>query len=371
MNFINNLKLRVSYGLNGNQAVSSYQSLATLGNASYVSGTTVYPGYIPNRLANEKLGWESKTALGIGLDFSLFNNRLQGSIDYYNARTKDLLLQRNISPVQGFSSILQNIGKTSNEGVDIGLTSTNIKTENFTWTSGAVFSYNKNKIIDLYGDGKDDISNNWFIGQPIRVIYGLQYDGIFRSPEEVAASAQPTAKPGWVRIRDADGDKTINTANDRVLQGNLDPSFVFGLTNTFRYKGISLMIFLNGVADVVKVNPLENDEVFSDTRRNTTKKDWWSVTNPNGTHFANDDDANQFKVSFVENAAFVRLRDVSLAYEFPRSLLDRIRVSSLKVYGTARNFATITSYKGLDPELTNQYGLPLQKEIIFGLTIGL
>lgn len=369
--FVNNLKLRVSYGLNGNQAVSSYGSLATLAGAPYISGSTILPGYIPSKLANEELSWESKTTLSIGLDFSLFNNRVQGSIDYYNAHTKDLLLQRNISSVQGFTSVLQNIGKTANEGIELGLTTTNIESGAFTWTSGAVFSYNKNWIIDLYGDGKDDAGNKWFIGKPIRVIYGLQYDGIFRSEEEVAKSAQPTAKPGWVRIKDVDGDNTINTGSDRTLQGNLDPSFVFGLTNTFRYKGFSLMIFLNGVADVVKGNPLESDDVFSDTRRNTIKKDWWSPENPNGTHFANDANANQLKVAFVEDASFLRLRDVSLAYELPKSLLGRLKITALKVYGTARNLATLTGYNGLDPELTNQYGLPLQRELIFGLTIGL
>lgn len=371
LDFVNNLKLRASYGTNGNQAVSSYSSLATLTSAPYISGTTIYPGYIPNSLANGELSWESKKTLSFGLDFALFKNRLQGTFDFYKSDTKDLLLERNISSVQGFTSVLQNIGKTANKGVELNITSVNIQKKDFKWSTNFNFSYNENKIVDLYGDGKDDIGNKWFIGQPIRVAFGLQYDGIFKSAEEVTASAQPTALPGHVRIKDVLKDGVINTGSDRTILGNLDPKFLYGITNNFSYKGFSLMVFFHGVGSVTKLNPLEQDDVFTDTKRNTTLKDWWSTTNPNGTHFANDANANKLNVQFYENAAFARLKDVSLAYNLPAGLLEKIKVNSLKMYVSGRNLATFTKYKGIDPELTNQYGLPLQKEIIFGLTLGL
>ncbi len=370
INVISSLKLRASYGVNGNQAVSSYSSLATLSSAPYVSGSTVYPGYIPSSLSNPELSWESKNTLSFGVDFGILKNRIQGTIDYYSSKTHDLLLLRNISSVQGFTSVLQNIGKTANKGIDAGITSTNVRSKNFTWTTGANFSYNEGKIVDLYGDGKDDIGNRWFIGQPIRVAYGLQYDGIFRSTDEVAKSAQPTAQAGWVRIKDIDGDGVINTGSDRTILGNLDPKILWGLTNTFKYKAFSLMIFLHGVGKVIKSDPFQDDNVFN-TKRNTTKKDWWSPTNPNGTHFSNDANANKLGVGIYENASFTRLKDVSLAYQLPSSIVDRLKIASLKIYATGRNLATITQYKALDPELTNQNGLPLQKEFILGLTLGL
>jgi TonB-linked SusC/RagA family outer membrane protein len=370
LNFISSLKLRASYGVNGNQAVNSYSSLATLSSAPYISGSTVYPGYFPSTLANSQLSWESKNTLSFGLDFSILKNRVQGTIDYYSSKTRDLLLYRNISSVQGVTRILQNIGKTSNKGIDVGITSTNFKTKNFTWTTGANFSYNDGKIVDLYGDGKDDVGNKWFIGQPIRVAYGLQYDGIFRSTDEVAKSAQPTAQPGWVKIKDIDGNGVINTGSDRTILGNLDPKFLWGLTNTFKYKAFSLLVFLHGVGDVIKQDPFQDDNVFN-TKRNTTKKDWWSPTNPDGTHFSNDANANKLGVGFYENASFARLKDVSLAYQLPAAIVDRLKITSLKVYVTGRNLATITKYQALDPELTNQNGLPLQKEFILGLTLGL
>lgn len=369
--FVTNLKLRGSYGLNGNQAVSSYQSLATLATRQYLSGTTVLTGYVPSRLANEKLGWESTTSLTVGLDFGLFNNRIQGSLDVYSGQTQDLLLNRIISSVQGFNRILQNIGQTANTGIELGVTSVNYQTSNFKWTSNLNVSHNKNRIVDLYGDGRDDVANGWFIGKPIRTIYGLQNAGIFTSQGEIDASPQATSKLGYVKVADIDGDKKISTTLDRTILGYSDPKVVYGFSNTFTYKGFSLMIFINGLMGVTKENPLEQDDVFGDVRRNTTKKDWWSPTNTSGTHFSNDALANTFNVRFYEDASFARLKDVSLAYQLPSLILNRLKLSKVKVYVTGRNLATFTKYSGLDPEINNQLDVPLQREFIVGLNFGL
>lgn len=365
---ISNLKLRFSYGINGNQAVSSYSSLAKLTSAPYLTGTTVLPGYVPSSLANDKLGWESTTSRTLGLDFGLFKNRIQGSFDYYDANTEDLLLYRAISSVQGFSRILQNIGKTANKGFEVALNVTTVKKKDFTWSTNLNFSHNTNKIVDLYGDGKDDVANGWFIGRPINVIYGLAYDGVFLSQADVDKSVQKTAKPGWVRVKNVNGDTIIN-ALDRTIIGKEDPNFIWGMTNTFKYKGLSLMVFMHGVRGVTKRNPYEDDNVFTDVRRNTTKKDWWSPTNPNGRHFANDANANPLGVNFYDNADFVRIKDVSVSYELKPSVIKLMKVNSFKIYVTGRNLVTFTKYRALDPELTNQYGLPLQKEFILGVNI--
>jgi len=367
---INNLKLRASYGVNGNQAVAAYSSLAGLSSAPYLTGSTVLPGYVPNGLANEQLGWESTKSLSLGLDFGILKNRIQGSLDYYSANTSDLLLNRAIPSIQGFTRILQNIGKTANTGIELGLTTINVQNKNFTWSTNLNLSRNTNKIVDLYGDGRDDVANSWFIGQPINVIFGLKNDGVFRSQQEVDASVQKTAKPGWVRVANVNGDTLIN-ANDRTIIGREDPNFIWGITNTFKYKRFSLMVFVHGVSGVTRRNPFEDDNVFTDTRRNTTRKDWWSVSNPNGSHFANDANANPFGVNFYENASFMRIKDVSLSYEVPAEALRRLNINSCKFYLTGRNLATISKFTALDPELTNQYGLPLQKEFVFGLTITL
>jgi hypothetical protein len=308
--------------------------------------------------------------LSLGLDFGLLKNRIQGSLDYYSANTSDLLLNRAIPSIQGFTRILQNIGKTANTGIELGLTTINVQNKNFTWSTNLNLSGNTNKIVDLYGDGRDDIANSWFIGQPINVIFGLKNDGVFKSQKEVDMSVQRTAKPGWVRVANVNGDTLIN-ANDRTIIGREDPNFIWGITNTFKYKRFSLMVFVHGVSGVTRRNPFEDDNVFTDTRRNTTRKDWWSVSNPNGNHFANDANANPFGVNFYENASFVRIKDVSLSYEVPAEALRRLNINSCKFYLTGRNLATFSKFTALDPELTNQYGLPLQKEFVFGLTITL
>jgi len=330
LSFVNNLKLRVSYGVNGNQAVSSYSSLARLSSFPYITGTTVLPGYVPSSLANEQLGWESTKTFSLGLDFGILKNRIQGSLDYYSSNTSDLLLNRAIPSVQGFTRILQNLGKTANTGVELGLTTINIQNKSFTWSTNLNLSYNTNKIVELYGDGKDDIANSWFIGQPINVIFGLQNAGVFKSQKEVDESVQKTAKPGWVRVANVNGDTLIN-ANDRTIIGREDPNFIWGMTNTFKYKRFSLMIFIHGVSGITRRNPFEDDNVFTDTRRNTTRKDWWSATNTNGNHFANDANANPFGVNFYENASFLRLKDISLAYDIPAEALKRLKINSCKI----------------------------------------
>lgn len=366
---VNLLKLRLSYGLNGNQAVNPYQSLATLGVNSYLDAGTVLPGYTPSRLGNPNLGWESTLSANAGVDFGFFNNRLQGSVDIYRKNTSDLLLQRNISSVQGFNSIIQNVGKTQNQGIEVGITSTNLSRNGLTWTTGLNAACNRNRVLDLYGDGNNDVSNGWFIGQPINVVYGYRYAGIFRSADEVANSAQPTALPGYLKVADMNGDGKITSA-DRVVQGNTDPRYTFGFTNTVAYKGFSLMVFIQGVGSLMKEAPLQQDGVYTDARRNTTKKDWWTPANPNATHFANDNNANLFNVTIYENGSFARLKDVSLSYTFPTPILEQLHMTNLKVYITGRNLATFTKYKGLDPELSNQHGLPLQREFLGGLSVG-
>lgn len=372
LSFVSQFKFRASYGLNGNQAVGSYQSLARLSYRPYLNGTTILAGYLPVSLANPDLGWESTKSLNIGLDFGFFEGKIQGSIDYYQNRTFDLLLNRTISPTHGINSILQNIGETQNNGIELGINSTNIDGPQLKWTTGFNISHNKNAIVDLYGDGKDDLASRWFIGQPIRVNYNLLYDGIFKSQEEIKATpwAAATDKPGYVKVVDVNGDNLIN-ALDRTIIGQLDPKLIWGLTNTFSHKGFTLMIFIHGQNGVTKENPLQLDNVFTDVARNTINKDWWSADkNPNGTHFANDANANYRGVNFYENASFLRIKDISLAYNFSNKGKNPFGVQSSKLYFTARNLATLTKYEGLDPEFTNQYGIPLQREWLVGLTVG-
>jgi TonB-linked SusC/RagA family outer membrane protein len=367
---VNTLKLRASYGSNGNQAVGPYQTLARFSERSYVNGTATAPGYLPTQLGYPTLGWETSTMLNVGLDFGLWNNRLQGTFDVYDKRTRDLLLNRDIPSVTGVGSILQNIGKTANWGMELGLTSVNVKTKNFSWNTNGNISFNRNRIVDLYGNGIDDLANKWFIGRPISVNYDLVFDGIWQEKDDLKRAPAGTL-PGYAKIKDLNGDTAINAA-DRDFIGSLQPKFIWGLGNTFKYKNISLYIFAHGIQGVTRSNGLLSDGgVNAGVRKNTIIKNWWTPQNPTNEYWSNHVNANRQGVNIYEDASFIRIKDISLSYDFPQNLLKSAKLSRLRVYVDARNLVTITKWSGLDPELSDQTNIPLQKEYVIGLNIGL
>lgn len=371
---INQLKLRASFGENGNQAVGPYETLARLSEFSYLDGTATAPGYMPSKLGNPELGWESTRSYNIGLDFGMLDGRISGSLDAFNADTYDLLLDRSISPVHGITSITENIGKTNNQGIEAMVTSYNISKPDLKWETTATFSYNKNKIVSLYGyldeEGVevDDVGNRWFIGEPIRVNFGRLFDGVWQLDDVIANSAQPEANPGDAKIVDVNEDGKIDD-DDRVIQGQRDPKILWGLNNTLGYKDFTLTFFIHGVNGVTKNNSLMNDDVWS-SRRNTTMKNWWTPDNPTNDFYANSDDAQRYGATFYEKADFIRLKDITLSYDIPQSLRSRIGFNRLRVYVTGRNLLTITKFGGLDPELSSDRDVPLQKEYLIGLILG-
>jgi TonB-linked SusC/RagA family outer membrane protein len=367
---LNELKLRVSYGQNGNQAVGPYRTLSRMREEPYLNGTATAPGYVPSRLGNPNLGWETTTSFNVGLDYALLNNRIKGTLDYFNAHTEGLLLERQISSVHGISTITQNIGKTNNRGIELGLTSYNIQGKEFTWFTNANFSMVKNKIVDLYGNGKDDVLNRWFVGQPIRVNYGLVFDGVWQLNDDYDNAHQQNAEPGFLKIKDVNGDNTI-TDQDRIVQGQIDPVYIWGLNNTLSYKNFTLYFLFQGMHGHQRFNPLRADDVGDDIVRNTLKQNWWTPDNPTNEHFANHRRANSQLVGIIEDLGFVRFKDISLSYDISSNLLSKIGMRRTKIYVSGRNMATFTRWTGLDPELNDQLNVPLQKEYVVGLTFGL
>jgi TonB-linked SusC/RagA family outer membrane protein len=377
---IDRLKLRASYGKNGNQAVNAYESISRLGENNMVALSQTQPGYVPAKLGQDNLGWESTGTLNLGLDFSLFKGRIVGDINLYKTNTTDLLLNRTISLVHGITSITQNIGKTENKGIEITLNTRNIESKNFTWSTTGNFSYLKNKIKSLYGykekNGKEinDVANSWFIGQPILVNYDYVWNGVWQL-NEAADASKWNSQPGFAKLKDVVEDGKL-TAEDRQIIGQRDPKLLWGMSNIFTYKNFSLEIFIHGVHGITKENRLLQDaSASSEVRRNVMSKNWWTPENPTNDFYANAVNAEKMggiSAVIYENASFIRIKDISLAYDLPATLLSKASLNRLRVYVTGRNLVTFTKWTGSDPELNYGRGaLPLQREIVFGLNVQL
>ena len=390
-NLFNELKLRASYGVNGNQAIGAYESLSKFIVANYSSGTETVIGYKPSKLGLDDLGWESSRTLNLGLDFGLLDRRVSGDINWYLTKTRDLLLDRSISVIHGITpnthlphwahpAVTENIGKIQNSGIELAINSRNIVTDKFKWSTIGNISYNKNKIVSLYGykdeEGNevDDVSNKWFIGQPIRVNYDYVWDGVWQLGEEEEA-AKYGSKPGYVKLRD-NGDGEL-TADDRQIIGQTDPKILWGLTNSFSYGNFTLSIFMHGLHGRTTMDYLKNDQVQgAEVRYNTQKKNWWTPENPTNEWVKNEDLADQMGGNTghkYESSDYIRIKDITLSYDLPRSILDKIGFKNLQIYFTGRNLLTITDWTGMDPDLVDedsQQAVPMQKEYVFGLNLG-
>ena len=368
---INNLKLRFSYGSNGNKALSPYQTLAKLSTRTYIDGTTTAPGYVPTSFANPDLRWETSVRANYGIDFGLWKDRLTGTAEYYSIKTHDLLLDRQVSPVQGIDHVTQNLGKTTNTGLEFSLASVNLQKKDFTWSSNVVFSLNRNKVLDLYGDQRSDTANQWFIGNPIDVRFGYVYNGVWQLTDDTAHTPQGPVHPGYAKVKDINGDGVINSF-DRTIIGNIQPKFTWGLGNTVKYKNLSLYVFVYGVQGRHEVNTLMSDNnVNAGVRYTTIVKNWWTPTNPTNDFYANTIGANNLSAGIVQNSSFLRVRDIQLSYDFKGGFMNKAKLNKLRVYVEARNPFTATQWTGLDPEFTSQTAVPLQKEFIAGINISL
>lgn len=376
-NTVDKLKIRASLGKNGNQAVGAYESISRLDEYNMVALNQSLPGYVPSKLGQDNLGWESTSTFNLGVDFGLFNGRISGDVNVYETRTNDLLLNRTISLVHGINTITQNIGATQNRGIELSLTTQNINSKGFTWTTTGNLTYVKNKIVSLYGNldatGKetDDVANKWFIGQPILVNYDYVFNGVWQT-SEAAAAAVWNSKPGSIKILDGDDDKRL-TADDRRIIGQQDPKLLWGMSNAFSWKNFGLEVFFMGVHGVTKQNALLQDvSASSEVRRNVLLKNWWTPANPTNDFYANALDAEKMAgitTNIYEDASFIRLKDVSLSYDLS-SRVQKTGISRLQLYVTGRNLMTITKWTASDPELNYGRGaVPLQREIVFGANV--
>lgn len=381
-NWLDLLKLRASYGVNGN-LVSRYSSLATVSSsAAYVfgdGGSSAYGQSLSN-LPNANLKWEKTHGINIAMDFGVLNNRITGNIEYYKTTTKDLIWKKTLPEITGFKEIVDNMGEIANQGIELTLNVTPIRNKNFSWDVTFNFSRNKNKINhllgDVNGDGIEDdlVSSNLFIGQSLSTIYHYDVDGIYQLNDNIPEGYYP----GSYRIVDHSGDGKLS-ADDRIILGQSDPAYRFSLHNTFRYKGFTLKIFLNSVQGG-KNGYLANADVFGaytpqfiSSKGMYEEVDFWTPSNPNGK-FRNPAGTSSINPNIYQKRSFVRLQDVILSYDFNPGLLSKIYVDALRLSVSGKNLCTWTKWDGWDPETGSGLGYggrPVMRHFTIGLELTL
>ena len=371
------LKLRVSYGKSGNQAIDPNGTATTDSIVrSPLNGISTI-GVIARTLGNLNLHWESTVGLNLGVDFALFKNRISGSIEAYRTHTYDIVLKRSLPIITGYANIYDNLGKTQNTGIELTLNTKNVDGPVFRWESSIVFSANRNKLVDLYGDKKSDVGNKWFIGQPISVIYDYKMAGIWQTGED-ASKWDPGAKPGDLKFADINGDGKISADSDRVVLGQSRPKWIGSLTNTFHYRNWHLNIFIQTAQGMRKNNP-DLNYVDESGRRNTPAEiGYWTKTNNNNTRPALSY-TNTRGYNYASPASYTRIKDVTLSYTMPQRTLEKIKLAALTFYLSGRNLYTFTKWIGWDPEndysgrgigdWTNNY--PVIRSFVFGINISL
>lgn len=368
-NLLNDLKLRVGYGVTGSQAsVSNYGYLASYNTSVYPLGYagTEQAALVSSSLANPNIHWEEVVQTNIGFDAVLFNSRAILSLDAYLKNTNDMLVKASIPITSGFedtSTTYTNAGKVRNTGIELTLHTVNLKGA-LSWESDLSYTYNKNKIKDLNSDVPYYINqiNNSYVTMlkkdlPINVFYGYVTDGIFQNLKEVEAHAvQAGAEPGDICFKDLNNDGVIND-EDRTVIGNPNPTHLFSLGNTLTYKGFELNIYLQGVAGnkIFNANKIDLTGMSAAYNQITDVLDRWrgegtSTVMPRAV-FGDPNQNNRVSDRFVESGSYLRLKTISLAYNFPKQWLKALTIENARLTLSCENVATITGYSGFDPEV--------------------
>lgn len=414
LGFINDAKLRIGYGTAGNNRIGDllYLQLYTISNIQYALNHAILTGYGPQSLANPLLKWEKNISQNIGLDFSFLQNKVQLSVDAYYNKGNDLLLSVNIPPTSGYTQQIQNVGSTSNKGLEFQISAVPVQNRNFNWNSNFNLSFNKNRVESLGpikqttrsagwqgSDGADDYLVK--VGQPVGLMYGFTTDGWYKVDDfnyntttglytlkagvPDATIISGTLRPGSLKIKDINGDGRITSDSDRSVIGRANPKFIGGWNNQFSYKNFDFSVFLNWVYgnDIYNANKIEwTDGSFPNLNVLGIMRERWRnvneqgalVTDPAALAKLNENakiwspvNSNRFFLHSwaIEDGSFLRVNNITIGYTIPTSVLQRIRASAFRIYGTVNNLATFTNYTGYDPEVSTRRSDPLTPGVDF------
>lgn len=369
--FLSELKLRASYGLSGNQAIAVGATRASMGTVNSVINQTIQTGFVQSNMANSNLHWERTKQVNLGFDIALFKNKVNFTFDYYKKKTEDLLISLVIPPSNSFTRYNTNSGTIENKGYEFDL-NVKIFTGKFKWDASGNLSVNRNKITSLgsiesfpaptFGAVGGQSLNIAKVGYPIGAFYGYRITGIYQNQAEIDnGPTDPTLpEPGDFKFKDLNGDGKIS-AEDREFIGNPRPDFIFGLTNNFSWKGFSLSTFIMGSIgqDVVNANRYYLDALSMNFQSNVSQVAYdnrWTGEGTSNKYPKANARAQAFKSRFadfiVEDASFIRLKNVILSYTFPKKVVPFL--DNFKVFASATNLITITNYTGFDPEVNSR-----------------
>jgi TonB-linked SusC/RagA family outer membrane protein len=385
-------KLRFSWGINGNRDIGRYASLANLRTGKYLhvkDDGTVYQVsqlYV-NNMSNDNLKWEKTTSINAGLDFTIFDNALDGTIEAYHMSTTDLLVQRSLPDILGFDWVWDNLGEVQNRGIELNLSSMNMNRKNFSWRTTANFQMNRNKIVSLYGDmvdvldeqgnviGQkevDDYENEWFIGHAIDEIWDMKAIGIWQEAEAEEAGNYGV-QPGDFKVKDVNGDN-LYTREDKEFVGYREPRFRWTLRNEFTlYKSIdvSFMIY-SYLGHMNSYNQAKNRDGFLD-RTNSHIFPYWTPENPRNDYARLYSSNGSADFNIYRKKSFIRLDNISLAYTFPKQMVEKANIENLRVYLNIRNVALwAPDWTYWDPEWDPRVGPgPTPRYFTMGLNLTL
>lgn len=402
ISWLNNLKLRASYGRTGNQGIPPYRTQATV--ATSVATGAPSPGYTvfgttsaqytyPSQLGNQNLTWEKTAALNFGLDFSALNNRLSGTVDIYKSTTKDELYTLTLPAPTGYSTVYTNLGQVNNKGIEVSLNSVNIKASSgFRWETGVNFWMNRNKLVHINGvinpvTGKenDDTGNSLFIGKSLGAIYDYKAIGIVQSTDVDYIKANG-AVAGDVKFADINGDGKITSA-DRSVIGYAKEKFNLNISNTFTYKNFQLYFSINSIIGGGKNHWYEATNIRDLDPGAVTVGNWlnlpyYTYSNPSDK-YPRPNYGNPLGYGFYQNRTFARLQNLAFSYLFPKRITDKLKIARLKIYVSGTNLLTTTGWTGLDPANAGQIGgnggstnltvnqsTPIMRTLSFGLNVG-
>lgn len=382
--FINRMKLRLSWGVNGNRDIGPYAALAQIGSSLYYNGSEVQVGLFNNTLGNPALVWERTESINIGLDFGLFKNRIDFTAEYYDMTTTNLLMNRQLPRITGFSSITSNLGELDNRGFEFALNTVNLNKPNLTWKSNLIFSLNRNKIKRLFGDYEEveidgqivrrevsDYSNEWFPGEAIDVAWNYDVIGVWQMDEADVAKSYGM-KPGDFKAVDVDKSGAFEELNDKQFIGYTRPRYRWGLRNDFTFlKNFTASVFLRAdLGHIRSFSPALHNGFSTYDRNNTYALPYWTPDNPINDYAKLDNRTNAYGGVFriYKPTSFVRVQDVSLAYNLPVATSQRIKLNNMQIFASVRNLATFTDWPGWDPESGNS---PMPKIYTVGLNFSL